>query len=103
LDQFRPGGNYRVSATLVSGLNTPEGIAVSGGNLWVANYNIGTIGEYNATTGAAVNATLVSGLSNPHFITVVPEPGSVVLAVLGFAGLAAWGWRRHLARVVTPH
>ena len=40
-------------------------IAVSGGNLWVANTGSGTIGEYNATTGAAINAALISGLSVP--------------------------------------
>ncbi len=30
-----------------------------------------------------------------------PEPSSFVLAALAFAGFAAWGWRRHTARVVT--
>src|SRR5947199_129198 len=49
-----------VNASLVSGLNKPQGIVVSGGNLWVANNGGNTIGEYNATTGATVNASLVS-------------------------------------------
>src|SRR5947207_360820 len=59
-----------VNASLVSGLNGPSGIAVSGSYLYVANYNSGTIGVYNATSGATVNASLVSGLSSPTGIAV---------------------------------
>src|SRR6266849_1515489 len=58
-----------VNAALVSGLNSPQGIAVSDGNLFVANFNNGTIGEYT-TSGATVNAALVSGLSGPEGIAV---------------------------------
>ena len=65
-----PPRGRRCNASLVSGLSNPFGIAVSGGNLWVANQGGGTIGEYNATTGAAVNASLVSGLSAPYGIAV---------------------------------
>ena len=43
---------------------------MSGANLWVTNYNRGTIGEYNATTGAVINASLVSGLNDPSGIAV---------------------------------
>src|SRR6202011_4248144 len=53
-----------INPSLVSGLNSPFGIAVSGANLYVANNGSGTVGEYNATTGAVVNASLVSGLGN---------------------------------------
>ena len=56
----------------VSGLSNPLGIAVSGSNLFVANHASGTIGEYDITTGQAVNMTLVSGLgaNNPQGIVV---------------------------------
>lgn len=53
-----------VNASLISGLHQPQGIAVSGSNLFVANYG-GTIGEYT-TSGGIVNASLVSGLSEPE-------------------------------------
>ena len=57
-----------VNASLVSGLNGgPAGIAVSGGNLFITNYDSGTVGEYT-TSGATVNASLVSGLNSPIFI-----------------------------------
>ncbi|HTM55127.1 MAG TPA: PEP-CTERM sorting domain-containing protein [Pirellulales bacterium] len=35
-----------------------------------------------------------SGLVFLDAVTVVPEPSSIVLAVLGLIGLTAWGWRR---------
>jgi autotransporter-associated beta strand protein len=58
-----------VNASLVGGLNTPAGIAVSGSNIYVTNINSGTIGVYT-TSGAVVNASLVSGLSSPLGIAV---------------------------------
>src|SRR5213080_4836515 len=64
-----------INAALVSGLNLPQDIVVSGGNLWVLNGagpSQWRIGEYNATTGAAINASLVSGL-----------PGGVYFALSG--------------------
>jgi len=81
-----------VSVPLASGLDFPVGIAVYGGNLFVTNES-GTIGEYT-TSGSTVNASLVSGLDTPVGIAVVPEPSSLILAAFGFAGLAAWAWRR---------
>jgi len=63
------GGTVNVS--LVSGLSSPSGIAVSGSYLYVANKTSGTIGVYNATTGATVNPSpLVSGLSGPDGVVV---------------------------------
>ena len=60
-----------VNAALVTGLNdNPIGIAVSGGNLFVVNGNIGSISEYT-TSGALVNAALVSGLTSPTYIAVL--------------------------------
>ena len=59
-----------VNASLVSWLNKPDGIAVSGSNLFVADpAGNGTIGEYT-TSGAVVNASLVSGLNCPTGIAV---------------------------------
>src|SRR5437016_341547 len=67
-DDFNTGtvGEYTTSGVtvnpaLITGLSFPEGIAVSGGNLFVTNFFSGTIGEYT-TSGATVNTALVSGL-----------------------------------------
>lgn len=50
-----------VNASLVSGLWYPEGLTVSGSDLFVANYN--TVGEYT-TSGAVVNSALVTSVGN---------------------------------------
>ena len=72
---------------LISGLNNPWSLAVSGSDIFVvngANNNInGTIGEYT-TTGATVNASLVSGLNNPNCIAVV---GSDLFVMNGANGI----------------
>jgi uncharacterized protein YjiK len=85
-----------VNASLISGLSTPAGIAVSGSDIFVTNEGTGTIGEYT-TSGALVNASLVSGLSNPYGIAVeaVPEPSTWAM-LLGGLGLLAFGRRRKL-------
>ncbi len=63
-----------VNASLISGLNFPYGIAVSGTDLFVTNNSngsagTGTIGKYT-TSGATVNASLISGLTDPTAIAV---------------------------------
>jgi hypothetical protein len=65
-----------VNASLITGLNGPQGLAVSGSHLFVVNYYDATIGDY-LTTGAVVKATLVKGtpsaLNNP---TMMAAAGS---------------------------
>jgi hypothetical protein len=49
-----------VNASLVSGLDEPDGIVLSGSDLFVVNSGAGALGEYT-TSGATVNADLVAG------------------------------------------
>lgn len=72
----RPGtiGKYTFSGAtlnrrLVSGLLQPEGIAVSGDKLFVADLSAGTIGEYTSS-GTTMNRALISGLRGPIGIAV---------------------------------
>jgi len=58
-----------VNASLITGLTGPSGIAVSGSNLFVANFGNATIGEYT-TSGTTVNASLITGLVEPSGIAV---------------------------------
>ena len=60
-----------MNRALISGLDVPIGIAVSGESLYVTNLfgGFGTIGKYT-TSGATVNAALVSGLPAPQAIAV---------------------------------
>ncbi len=80
-----------INTALITGLNDPEGIAVSGGYLFVANFagviggTDGTIGEYT-TSGATVNAALVSGLRNPTAIAVSGNDVFVANAYTGTIG-----------------
>jgi hypothetical protein len=76
-----------VNPGLITGLNSPSGIAVSGSDLFVTNSAgaASTIGEYT-TAGATVNPALISGLTDPAGIAVlstVPEPSSLTLTLLG--------------------
>src|SRR5580704_9675308 len=58
-----------VNASLISGLDSPNGIAISGDDLFVANAGSGTIGEYTLS-GATVNASLITGLDDPTGIAI---------------------------------
>lgn len=64
-----------INPALITGLQHPQGIAVSGGYIYVASSDPlsdrgGTIGKYT-TSGATVNAALLSGLPSPlHGIAV---------------------------------
>jgi hypothetical protein len=62
-------GGATINASLISGLNGPNGLVVSGSDLFVANQNIGTISEYT-TTGALLNPALVAGLQSPAGLAI---------------------------------
>jgi uncharacterized membrane protein YfcA len=89
-----------VNPALISGLSLPEGIAVSGSDLFVVNFATNTIGEYT-TSGAPVNPTLVSGLNGPQDLAIVPEASTWAMALTGFAALAFAGFRRARPRATS--
>jgi hypothetical protein len=53
-----------------------QGLAVSGNNLFVANYNnAGVISECNATTGALINANFITGITyDADELAIAPTP-----------------------------
>jgi 6-phosphogluconolactonase (cycloisomerase 2 family) len=51
--------------TPITGLKTPVGLAVANNKLFVANRGDGSVGVYDANTGAARNAQLITGLKKP--------------------------------------
>jgi hypothetical protein len=89
-----------VNPALISGLSMPEGIAVSGSDLFVVNFEANTIGEYT-TAGAPVNPMLISGLNGPQDLAIVPEASTWVMALTGFAALAFAGFRRARPRAAS--
>jgi hypothetical protein len=82
-----------VNASLISGLNNPQGIAIFGSDLFVVNTGSSTIGEY-LPDGTTVNADLLSGLNSPYGIAVVPEPSVVALMGSGVVALGLWRRRK---------
>jgi hypothetical protein len=58
-----------INSSLISGLSSPNGIAICGSTLFVTNESAGTVGEYT-TSGDTVNAALISGLNQPLAIVV---------------------------------
>jgi hypothetical protein len=74
-------------AALISGLSVPGSIAVSGSNLFVANFSADTIGEYT-TSGKTVNAALITGLDGPSGIAV---SGSDLFVTNTFGGTIGGG------------
>jgi len=97
-----------VNAALISGLDEPFGIAVSGSDLFVTNTATGTIGEYT-TSGATVNAALIpvpgspagEGLPAGIAIANIPEASTWVMSLTGFAALAFAGNRRARSKAVS--
>ena len=74
-----------INASLISGLNDPEGIAISGDDLFVVSHNV--IGEYT-TSGTPVNPTLITdGLVFPVGIAI--SGGNVFVTNWGSSGI---GW-----------
>jgi hypothetical protein len=62
-----------------------------GGNLLESNYGFGTVGEYNASTGATVNSSFIS-VANANLAgmavssgAAVPEPSTWTITALGIA------------------
>jgi hypothetical protein len=74
------------------------GLALSGNDLFVANQSGTTVGEYDATTGAAINANFLTGLNLPAGLLVasVPEPSPwSMIAVGGVALLGIMHRKKH--------
>jgi hypothetical protein len=67
----------------------PEGFALSGNTLLVANCGRNMVGEYNATNGAAINPNFITGLNGPFSLAVasVPEPSPWSTIAVGSVAL----------------
>ena len=81
------------------GLNGPEGIVISGTDIFVANYSNQTLMEYD-TSGNTLANPLASGgalSSGPIGIVAIPEPSTWAMMGIG-AGLLIFRRQRRLRR-----
>jgi hypothetical protein len=72
-----------VSSDFITGINTPVGVAIDGGNLYVSSFDDKTITGYSL--GDASQVSQFTTLSNPQYfaITSIPEPASFGLLAAG--------------------
>jgi uncharacterized repeat protein (TIGR01451 family) len=75
-----------VNAGLITGLEIPDAIALSGDDLFVLDFETNTIAEYT-TAGVLVNPALVSGLDRPSGIAI---SGGNIFVTNGLEGMPGY-------------
>src|SRR5436190_2690707 len=83
-----------INAALITGLNRPQDIVLSGDTLFVSDINTGgptdgVVGKYDATTGAAIDASFLTGLNYPQVMAVSGNRLYVVSPNSSTAGFVA--------------
>jgi len=59
--------------------------------LYVSQVNAGIVGEYDATTGAAINANFITGLNSPVGLAVASVPELSPWSMIAIGGVALLG------------
>jgi hypothetical protein len=77
-----------INARLITGLNGPSDLALSGNALFVATFDPGTVGAFNATTGAVTNANFITGLAGPGALAASPVPEPLPWSMMAGCGAA---------------
>ena len=69
-----------IDRDFITGVPDPRRPAVDGGILYVSNYGAGSIGSYDAATGATLDAALITGLSGPLGIALSGDGTNLYVA-----------------------
>ena len=86
--QFNAQTGAAISPALVSGMNYPRNLVVSGNTLYVTNFvdsstGQGSVGVFDATTGVPINAGLVPNLYRPAGLAL---SGNVLFVSFAYSG-----------------
>ena len=97
IERFTPSGVGSVFAS--TGLNEPIGLAFdSAGNLFVANNSGGINSTIEQFTPGGVGSVFTTDVIGPFGLAFgpssVPEPSSLVLAIIGATTMLGYGWYR---------
>ena len=68
--QYSSTTGVPINANLITGLDRPAGIALTGGTLYVLNSGNATVGLHNPATGVSTTAFILVGSSNPVALAV---------------------------------
>lgn len=74
VDEYTVSGGAVIAShpSLISGLNEPTGIAISGGDIFVAEQGSASIAEYTLS-GGPVNTSLISSLYDPMNLAITSD------------------------------
>ncbi|MGP6190537.1 MAG: NHL repeat-containing protein [Vulcanimicrobiaceae bacterium] len=81
---FGPNGGS-ATFTITSGLKNPDGLAVSGSNIYVSDYTNGTLTTYNTSNGHPNTSltTAIAGLNQPDGVAVDGTTGDIFVSSYG--------------------
>ncbi len=67
---YDPATGAVINANFIAGAQGSAGLAISGGNLFVANQLNYNVGKYDIGSGAAINSSFITGLNNPQGMAI---------------------------------
>jgi outer membrane protein assembly factor BamB len=88
VSEYNGATGQAINANLIKPLSAPNGLAVEGNNLYVANED-GMVGKYDAATGAPINSRLITG---PLFFprAIVAQGNTLFVACFAFGTIGKY-------------
>ena len=86
MSEYNATTGAAINANFITGLNTPQGLAVNDNSLFVAEFFGARVGKYDATTGVAINANFITGLGGPGGLALLGNTLFVADFVNGTVG-----------------
>lgn len=87
-----------IVTTWKTGLNSPVGVAIDGGNLYVSSFNSGSITGYSLADGSQQSTFSTLGAPQYFIVTAIPEPSTWALIGIGLFGAVVFHRCRRRSR-----